>query len=84
MKFISVPTEIDAMQFDGENADHIFNWVETLTNDAPCMTYDKSIWIETLEGTMRADKGDWIICGTMGEFYPCKDEAFKRKYKAVK
>lgn len=39
--------------------------------------------IETLEGTMRADPGDWIIKGVNGEFYPCKPEIFEATYDQV-
>lgn len=41
----------------------------------------ESIYINTLEGTMRADIGDWIIRGTRGEFYPCKPGPFADKYE---
>lgn len=36
--------------------------------------------IETLEGTMRADVGDWIITGIKGERYPCKPDIFEATY----
>lgn len=39
--------------------------------------------IETLEGDMTADPGDWIIKGVQGEFYPCKDEIFRATYDEV-
>ena len=39
--------------------------------------------IHTLEGTMRADVGDWIIKGVAGEFYPCKPDIFAATYEAV-
>ncbi len=39
--------------------------------------------IETLEGTMRADLGDWIIVGVNGEAYPCKPEIFSKTYVAA-
>jgi hypothetical protein len=39
--------------------------------------------IETLEGTMRADVGDWIIRGVKGEFYPCKSDIFEITYDKV-
>lgn len=39
--------------------------------------------IETLEGTMRADPGDWIIRGVQGEFYPIKDSIFRETYEPV-
>ncbi len=42
-----------------------------------------AIEIETLEGTMRADGGDWIIKGVKGEFYPCKPDIFEATYEQV-
>ena len=39
--------------------------------------------IKTLEGTMRANIGDWIIKGVNGEFYPIKDEIFLKTYEAA-
>ena len=39
--------------------------------------------IPTLEGTMRCDSGDWIICGVKGEFYPCKPDIFEATYEEV-
>jgi hypothetical protein len=42
-----------------------------------------NLGIETLEGTMRVDKGDYIIKGVKGEFYPCKPDIFYLTYDAV-
>lgn len=42
-----------------------------------------SILIETLEGRMRADWGDYIIRGVQGEFYPCKPDIFEATYEMV-
>ena len=42
------------------------------------------ILIDTLEGQMRADPGDWIIKGVAGEFYPCKPEIFAATYEAMR
>ena len=39
--------------------------------------------IETLEGTMHANPGDWILRGVQGEFYPCKPDIFAATYEAV-
>ena len=36
--------------------------------------------IKTLEGTMKADKGDYVITGIHGERYPCKPVIFKQTY----
>jgi hypothetical protein len=42
-----------------------------------------SLWIGTLEGSMRVDKGDWIIKGVKGEIYPCKPDIFAATYEAA-
>ncbi len=40
-----------------------------------------AIRIQTLEGDMLAKKGDWIIKGVAGEFYPCKPDIFEQTYE---
>lgn len=40
-------------------------------------------FIQTLEGTMRAEVGDWIITGVKGERYPCKPDIFAATYEPV-
>ena len=42
---------------------------------------DEEIEIETLEGTMHASVGDWIITGVAGEQYPCKPAIFEASYE---
>jgi hypothetical protein len=37
--------------------------------------------IETLEGIMYANPGDYIIKGIKGEFYPCKPDIFEATYE---
>jgi hypothetical protein len=39
--------------------------------------------INTLEGEMRANEGDWIIQGVEGEIYPCKPSIFAATYEPV-
>jgi hypothetical protein len=41
------------------------------------------IAIDTLEGTMRAAVGDWIIQGLQGEFYSCKPDIFANSYEEL-
>jgi len=36
--------------------------------------------IETLEGEHIVTKGDWVIKGVKGEFYPCKPDIFELTY----
>ena len=44
---------------------------------------DKTISIQTLEGTMIARTGDYIIQGVNGEIYPCKIDIFEATYDVV-
>ncbi len=45
--------------------------------------YAESAWceIKTLEGTMIARAGDYIIRGVEGEIYPCKASIFEATYQ---
>ena len=42
---------------------------------------EKELDIETLEGTMHASVGDYIITGVRGEQYPCKPDIFEQTYE---
>ncbi len=44
---------------------------------------DCELFIETLEGTMRAKPTDWIITGVQGEKYPCDNMIFCKSYEGV-
>ena len=39
--------------------------------------------IQTLEGIMIGEIGDWLITGIKGEQYPCKPDIFEQTYEAV-
>ncbi len=39
--------------------------------------------VELPEGVMTANKGDFIIKGIQGEFYPCKPDIFEKSYELV-
>jgi hypothetical protein len=83
------PVEIEAIRFLGDNATDCIDWI--LAGDGTARYHDPSdglgslrqIAIDTLEGTMRADAGDWIIRGVKGEYYPCKPDIFEATYQPV-
>ncbi len=37
-------------------------------------------YIDTPEGRLRVEPGDWIITGIVGENYPCKPAIFEQLY----
>lgn len=82
MKFRKKPVVIDAWLFDGS-----WKSAKPVVNQSQEMTWSDfgggRIAIETLEGTMEASPGDWVIKGVKGEFYPCKPDIFAATYDAV-
>ena len=85
MKFRKKPVVIEAIQFDGENYIECFCFTgeDTKKRQFSRNIKDQIIRIHTLEGTMIANKGDWIIRGVRGECYPCKPEIFEATYDKV-
>jgi len=81
MKFRKKPVVINAMQFSGDNYLEVMKWAEGLAGQQGWSFSVGQISIDTLEGSMCADKGDWIICGVKGEFYPCKPDIFDATYE---
>jgi hypothetical protein len=84
------PVVVDAVRWTGNREqivaflltqERAFNVPDQDTIDASKM--NAYIEIETLEGAMRADLGDWLIIGVAGECYPCKPDIFEQSYEAV-
>ena len=81
MKYRKKPVEIEAVKWNGRN----FKEIEELQNKnwQQLQRYENEILIFTLEGTMKASLGDYIIKGVSGEIYPCKPDIFNLTYAKV-
>ena len=90
MKYRKKPVVIEAIQWNGRNLKEIKDFVgESLEYEI----YDAAwradagvspqtyMTIKTLEGKMQVSKGDYIIKGVQGEFYPCKPDIFEQTYE---
>lgn len=84
------PVEIECIKFTGDNISELKNFVgdvlvvSFLQIDDPWSEHsDPDFSIRTLEGDMKISKGDFIIKGVNGEFYPCKPEIFEKTYEVV-
>jgi hypothetical protein len=73
------PVTIEARCFVEHNGTVIGDWISD--HGVQCDLFSDHLDIRTLEGTMRADLGDWIIKGVKGEFYPCKPDIFEQTYE---
>ena len=82
MKYRKKAVVIDAVPWVGD-FQPIQEMIPAGTPDPFRMTEDGVLQILTLEGTMTAAIGDWIIRGVSNEFYPVKDHIFNATYEAA-
>ncbi|MNX74672.1 hypothetical protein D3C86_1061180 [compost metagenome] len=85
--FRKKPVVIEAFQLPAAGADvpdafHL--WCERVGFVNFASGRDETLDIQTLEGTMTAQPGDWIIKGVKGEFYPCKPDIFEATYEVAR
>jgi hypothetical protein len=80
-KYRKRPVEVEAVQY---RAGELDGWFAQFVIDGRMRhTEDGTLLIQTLEGVMEAQPGDWIIRGVKGEIYPCKPDIFERTYDTV-
>lgn len=83
MKFRKKPVVIDAIQLE-DSVGCLMDLSRLGLDPVDCSYEDKGnlvLKIETLEGTMTANVGDYIIKGVNEEFYPCKPDIFEKTYE---
>ena len=93
-KFRKKPVVVEAKQWWVEGTEHphfekvIPYFVEHVEPEEECehccCPMRTHGWIETLEGGHIVCPGDWVIKGVLGEFYPCKRDAFELTYERIK
>lgn len=88
------PVVIEAIRYSGDNLAEVLaftgkhprfdEWFSSFDDYAAHVASDRRVFkILTLEGTMEASPGDWIIKGVKGEIYPCKSDIFALTYEPV-
>jgi hypothetical protein len=82
-KYKRKPVVVEAELFlGGYSFDEMcVNWGEEFSSKVQWDSQLNQLSIKTLEGTMIAVCGDWIIKGIKGEFYPCKPDIFEAIYE---
>lgn len=78
------PVTVRAVKWTGDNFDEIREFVK----GQPLTLYKNDfgfirLLIETLEGDMHVEVGDYIIQGVHGEYYPCKPDIFSETYEVI-
>jgi uncharacterized protein affecting Mg2+/Co2+ transport len=80
------PVVIEAIRYDGTNSEQLRSWSDGAVIQSPVLEPSEEykdgsyVQIKTLEGVMTAIIGDWIIKGVHGEYYPCKNDIFRKTY----
>ncbi|EQF92137.1 hypothetical protein QGW_1483 [Clostridioides difficile 824] len=84
-KFKKKPVEVEAFRLGYDIEPEWFFENSRVCNfiQEKCIDGNVSCDLKTLEGTMRANKGDYIIQGVKGEIYPCKADIFEMTYEKV-
>ena len=89
MKYRKKPVVIEAIRWTGKNRGEIRFFCRrgvffsSARQDTEGFTTEWSLLIDSREGIMRAETGDYIIKGVNGEFYPCKPDVFEKTYERV-
>ena len=78
-KYRKLPVEIEAVQYDGFHTGQLHEFC----GDCFVEPVDGFPYIKTTEGNMTVSKGDYVIRGVGGEFYPCKPDIFGKTYESV-
>lgn len=78
-RFRKKPVEVSAVQWDGNSLEEIADF----TLDYYWSADHQALFIQTLEGDLKASVGDWIIEGVQGGVYPCKPDVFAKTYEKV-
>lgn len=85
MRYRKKPVVIEAIEFKGfDNIEEVQEFMRGNVRIQFPPECDIVLLIETLEGVMVANVGDYIIKGVKGEYYPCKAEIFHETYEEVK
>lgn len=85
-KYRKKPVVIEAVEFNGNNQREVLGFIYRDMSENGLSGAERMglpVVIETLEGDMKADPGDFIIKGVNGEFYPCKPDIFEKTYEKV-
>lgn len=89
MRFIKKPIEIEAVEvekalaFAKSDWDKLPIWLKAAYEAGTVLFVANAVEIVTLKGTMRGERGDWIIQGIKGELYPCKGDVFTMTYEKL-
>lgn len=89
-KYRKKPVVVEAFRWTGDryqidDPEWVVNAIESgyIVIVKKAEDFNPRLKIITIEGTMEAEPGDYIIRGVNGEIYPCKPDIFEKTYEEV-
>jgi flagellar motor switch protein FliG len=79
MLYRKKPVTVSAFKYEGQTKFPEF--ISDAMQQEKITADSSGMYIETLEGVMKASRGDYIIQGVNGELYPCKPDIFLKTYE---
>lgn len=78
MKYRKIPVEIEAIKWTGDNLPAVQEFTE-----GRAFLLRGELVTNTLEGIQTSRRGDYIVRGVCGEYYPCRADIFEQTYERV-
>lgn len=78
--YISRPSKITAFRWEGQPPSE---WPEWARNSLKLRYEITNIQVDGRHGTIRCNRGDWVIRLSEDDLYPCDHQVFCRKYEKV-
>lgn len=85
-QYVKKPIPIEAIQWDGTNTKELMDF----SKDVRFIYHDgddgvsTEMFVQTIEGNMHSNIGDYLVRGVRGEFYVCAKDIFEETYTEVK
>lgn len=91
MKYKKKPIEIEAVKAGNDGFEEMPDWLNEAIATGKVIPISPmgsntgfiGFKVQTLEGIMQGNRGDYLIRGVEGELYPCKGNVFEKTYEKV-
>lgn len=81
-RYTKKPVTIEAVRVTASNLEDIVRWTQGRAV-VVSLVGEAALEVATLEGTMYATVGSWVVKGVKGEFYPVANDIFEATYEGA-
>lgn len=77
------PVNVDAFRWSSEPISDWPAWLQNAFHDHKVWQNGSALSVETNEGPVRCNRGDWLIQAADGRIWPTDDAYFRENYEEV-